>query len=140
MSLTIFRSFITATLLSAGIMTPALSADEDIEVVFNQAKIVKLSRAADTVVVGNPEIADALVKDSTTIVITGKYFGSTNFVVLDANGAVIVDRQIRVSRSTDDTVNVYRQSSSTSFTCTPFCEALHQGTAASGGSSARAAN
>jgi Flp pilus assembly secretin CpaC len=102
----------------------AYASDEAIDVVFNQAKIIKLSQAADTVVVGNPEIADALVKDSKTIVITGKYFGSTNFVVLDAKGDVIVDRQISVSRSTADTVNVYRQSSAASFSCTPFCEPL----------------
>ena len=40
-------------------------ADVGIEVVMNQAKIVKLSRPADTIVIGNPEIADAAVQDAT---------------------------------------------------------------------------
>ena len=66
----------------------------------NQAKIVKLSRAADTIIIGNPEIADASVQDASTVVLTGKGFGVTNLVVLDEAGAPIIDEQIMVSRST----------------------------------------
>ncbi len=65
---------------------------------------MKLSRAADTIVVGNPLIADAAVKDAKTIVITGKGFGVTNFVVLDAKGDPIVDEQVIVSRSVAETI------------------------------------
>ena len=43
-----------------------------LEVVMNQAKIVKLSSPADTIVIGNPLIADASVQDATTVVLTGK--------------------------------------------------------------------
>lgn len=104
----------------------AFAADGTIEVVLNQAKIVKLSRAADTIVIGNPNIADASVKDSKTIVITGKYFGVTNFVVLDIKGNPIVDQQISVSRSVSDTVNIYRQASVQTLSCTPFCESVYK--------------
>lgn len=100
----------------------AMAGEATINVVLNQAKIIKLSRPADTIVIGNPSIADAAVKDSQTIVITGKYFGVTNFVVLDAKGNPIVDQQISVSRSVADTVNVYRQSDVQTLSCTPFCE------------------
>ena len=62
----------------------------------NQAKIVKLSRAADTIVIGNPAIADASVQDATTVVLTGKGFGVTNLVILDEAGAPIVDEQVTV--------------------------------------------
>lgn len=106
--------------------TPAVAADGTIDVVLNQAKIVKLSRAADTIVIGNPNIADASVKDSKTIVITGKYFGTTNFVVLDVKGNPIVDQQISVSRSVSDTVNVYRQAQVQTLSCTPFCESVYK--------------
>jgi Flp pilus assembly secretin CpaC len=104
--------------------TSVMAADGTIDVVLNQAKIVKLSRAADTIVIGNPNIADASVKDSKTIVITGKYFGTTNFVVLDIKGNPIVDQQISVSRSVSDTVNVYRQAQVQTLSCTPFCESV----------------
>ena len=66
----------------------------------NQAKIVKLSRPADTIVVGNPAIADASVQDGTTIVLTGKGFGVTNLVVLDEDGNPIVDEQVTVGAQT----------------------------------------
>ena len=62
----------------------------------NQAKIVKLARPADTIVVGNPAIADAAVQDASTIVLTGKGFGVTNLVILDGDGNPIVDEQVTV--------------------------------------------
>ena len=101
---------------------PAALADAGIQVVMNQAKIVKLSRAADTIVIGNPAIADASVQDSTTIVLTGKGFGVTNLVVLDEEGNPIVDEQITVSRQTVDSVRIYRRAEIQTLSCTPYCE------------------
>ena len=109
---------------ASGVST--LAQAEVIQVVMNQAKIVKLSRAADTIVVGNPLIADAAVKDPQTIVITGKGFGVTNFVVLDAKGTPIVDEQIQVSRNSADTVRVYRRSRIQTLSCTPSCESAYK--------------
>lgn len=101
----------------------ATSADESgIEVSMNQAKIIKLARAAETVVVGEPKIADVSVKDATTLVLTGKGFGVTNLVVLDKDGGPIVDEQIYVRRSQEKTVRVYRRSSVQSLSCAPYCE------------------
>ncbi|UUP17726.1 pilus assembly protein N-terminal domain-containing protein [Nitratireductor thuwali] len=101
-------------------------ADAGIKVVMNQAKIVKLARPADTVVIGNPEIADAAVQDSTTIVLTGKGFGVTNIVVLDIEGQPIVDEQITVSRQTAESVRIYRRSSIQTLSCTPYCEGSYK--------------
>ncbi|MFZ1772946.1 MAG: pilus assembly protein N-terminal domain-containing protein [Rhizobiaceae bacterium] len=93
-----------------------------IQVVMNEARIVKLARAADTIVVGNPAIADAAVQDAQTIVLTGKGFGVTNLVILDKEGAPIVDEKIMVSRNDDKTVRVYRRASVQTLSCTPACE------------------
>ncbi|MEO3997561.1 pilus assembly protein N-terminal domain-containing protein [Mesorhizobium sp. CAU 1732] len=97
-------------------------ANEPIQVLMNQAKIVKLSRPADTIVVGNPAIADASVQDASTIVLTGKGFGVTNLVILDRDGHPIVDEQIVVSRHFANSVRVYRRSEVQTLSCTPFCE------------------
>jgi Flp pilus assembly secretin CpaC len=102
-------------------VAPAL-ADTAIAVQVNQAKIVKLSRPADTIVVGNPLIADASVQDSTTLVLTGKGFGTTNLVVLDGDGVPIVDEQVSVSRDTSSTVRIYRRAQVQTLHCTPVCE------------------
>lgn len=93
-----------------------------IEVVMNQARIVKLPRPADTIVVGNSSIADASVQDATTLVLTGRGFGVTNLVVLDREGAPIMDEQVTVVRQTASTVRIYRRSDVQTLSCTPYCE------------------
>jgi Flp pilus assembly secretin CpaC len=119
-------AFAAIGLASVICATQALAESKGIEVVMNQAKIVKLSRDADTIVIGNPMIADAAVKDSRTIVITGKGFGVTNFVVLDASGSPVVDEQVVVSRSVAETVRVYRRAAVQTLSCTPFCESAYK--------------
>lgn len=101
---------------------PVAQADTGIHVVMNQARILKLARPADTVVVGDPAIADAVVKDARTVVLTGKGFGITNIVILDAEGGAIVDDEIMVSRSVVNTTRVYRRANVQTLSCTPYCE------------------
>jgi Flp pilus assembly secretin CpaC len=115
---------VLGTLFACAVM-PA-QADGGIAVVMNQAKIVKLARPADTIVVGNPGIADAAVQDSTTIVLTGKGFGVTNLVVLDSEGNPIVDEMITVARQTASSVRVYRRAEIQTLSCTPFCESSYK--------------
>ena len=102
------------------------AAESGIQVVMNQAKIVKLARAADTIVVGNPLIADASVQDATTVVLTGKGFGVTNLVVLDADGAPIVDEQVYVTRQDARSVRIYRRAQVQTLSCTPLCESSYK--------------
>lgn len=106
----------------AGLSMAAPAQAEAIQVLMNQAKIVKLARPADTIVIGNPLIADASVQDASTIVLTGKGFGVTNLVVLDAEGAPIVDEEIVVSRHFANSVRIYRRSDVQTLSCTPYCE------------------
>lgn len=115
-------------------------AGNGIAVQVNQAKIVKLARAADTIVVGNPEIVDASVQDATTIVLTGKGFGVTNLVILDNTGQPIVDEQVSVSRDSTDSVRVYRRAEVQTLHCTPVCEAAYQGGAEKSSNEAVAAS
>ena len=119
---------ISSVLAMAGALlaaSPAL-AGAGIDVIMNQAKIVKIARPADTIVVGNPEIADASVQDATTIVLTGKGFGVTNLVILDSEGSPIVDEQVIVSRSDPRSVRVYRRSDVQTLSCTPYCEGSYK--------------
>ncbi len=119
------RARIAVALLASALALPAWATDP-ISVTMNQAKIIKLARPADTVVIGNPEIADAAVQDSTTIVLTGNGFGVTNLVVLDAEGLPIVDEQIVVSRQSVNSVRVYRRSDIQTLSCTPYCESAYK--------------
>ena len=114
-----------AALLAAGMLSPIAKA-AGIEVTMNQAKIVKLSRAADTIVIGNPGIADASVQDAKTVVLTGKGFGVTNLVILDDAGDPIVDEQVIVTRATASSVRIYRRSEVQTLSCTPYCESSYK--------------
>ena len=116
---------IAALLVAASFVAPAM-AGAGIEVTMNQAKIVKLSRPADTIVVGNPAIADAAVQDASTIILTGKGFGVTNLVVLDGDGNPIVDEQVTVVRQAVSSVRVYRRADVQTLSCTPYCESSYK--------------
>lgn len=120
----LWNKFAGSAIVAAGavLFSHAAQASEPIQVLMNQAKIVKLARPADTIVIGNPEIADASVQDASTIVLTGKGFGVTNIVVLDQEGSAIVDEQIVVSRNFVNSVRVYRRSDMQTLSCTPYCE------------------
>ena len=112
----------SAALASLGLVFAAPAVAEPLQVLMNQAKIVKLARPADTIVIGNPLIADASVQDASTIVLTGKGFGVTNLVILDKEGNAIVDEQIVVSRHFVNSVRVYRRSEVQTLSCTLYCE------------------
>lgn len=116
----------SAALAVACILSTPSLAGTGIDVVMNQAKIVRLSRAADTIVIGNPAIADAAVQDATTIVLTGKGFGVTNLVVLDRDGSPIVDEQITVGRDEASSVRIYRRAEVQTMSCTPYCESSYK--------------
>ena len=62
------------------------------------------------------------VADSRTIVLTGKAFGTTNLVLLDASGNALLDERILVSIDEGNTVRMYRQTDRTVLSCTPSCE------------------
>lgn len=112
--------------LASFAMTSPIYAGAGIEVTMNQAKIVRLTRPADTIVVGNSAIADASVQDASTIVLTGKGFGVTNLVVLDAEGSPIVDEQVTVIRHDASSVRIYRRSEVQTLSCTPYCESSYK--------------
>lgn len=119
-------SVAAAFLAGAVIVGAPARAESGIRILMNEAKIVKLARSADTIVVGNPDIADASVQDATTIILTGKGFGVTNLVVLDEAGAPIVDEQIFVSRQDARSVRIYRRSEVQTLSCTPFCDGAYK--------------
>jgi Flp pilus assembly secretin CpaC len=118
-------TLLMAMVVGTGFAMPA-QAEAGIEVTMNQAKIVKLARPADTIVVGNPAIADASVQDASTVVLTGKGFGVTNLVILDSDGSPIIDEQVTVIRQTASSVRIYRRADVQTMSCTPYCESAYK--------------
>lgn len=114
------------SLAAAILLWPAVSLatpDPDrIAVYVDQAKLVKLPAKVSTIVVGNPLIADVTLQSGGIVVVTGKGYGATNFIAMDRNGEVLVDRQIQVEGPTDQLVTVYRGVERESYSCMPICQ------------------
>ena len=98
-------------------------AEEDmLRVYMDHARVLKLDRPVNKVIIGNAKVADATVADAKTIVLTGRSFGTTNIVLLDADGNAILDQTILVSIDEGNTVRVFRQTERSVLSCSPNCE------------------
>jgi hypothetical protein len=101
---------------------PAGASAADINIVPDEAKLVKLPEKVTTLVIGNPLIADASVQPGGLMVITGKGYGLTNIIALDRGGAVLMDKAIEVHEQRAHVVYVYKGVDRESYSCTPYCE------------------
>ena len=115
------RSLVAGILLWPAVCLAAPDPDR-IAVYVDQAKLVRLPAKVSTIVVGNPLIADVTLQSGGIVVVTGKGYGATNFIAMDRNGEVLVDRQIQVEGPTDQLVTVYRGVERESYSCMPICQ------------------
>lgn len=111
-------------LLTAAQVVPAQaqSGSAPISVKVNMARILRISAPANTVIVGNPRVADVTIQDPQTLVLTGKSYGQTNMIVLDAQGKAIADTLVEVVQAQADLVTVYMGSARTTLACAPICQ------------------
>jgi hypothetical protein len=115
------RLWLAVALVLAAGASPARAETGMLAVTLDQAKIDRLPRGATTLIVGNPMIADVtMLKNNNTMVITGKGFGQTNLIAIDAQGSIIEDRQIRVVPS-KALVVLQSGGSRMSYACNPDC-------------------
>ena len=104
---------------AASALTPAAAAD--LIVRYDQSQLLRLPRAVSEVIIGNPSIADVTVQGGNLLVVTGKTFGVTNIIALDADRNVIQDQRVIVDQDDRRTVSVYRGPLRQTFTCAPVC-------------------
>lgn len=103
------------------IFTDSASAT-DFMVKYDQAKLLRLAEPAASVIIGNPSIADVALKNRTLLVVTGKTFGVTNLIVLDANNQVVMERQLVVRSDDRRIVNLTRGGKRSTYNCSPKCQ------------------
>jgi hypothetical protein len=110
-----------AMLAVAGSCLAQTRTAEDLIVNYDQSQLVKLPRPAAEIIIGNPSIADVSVQNGNLLVVTGKTFGITNMIVLDAQKNIILDQRILVKRDEAKVVNLMRGTQRQSYNCTPQC-------------------
>ena len=121
--ITAFRAASALLLAAAASLTAAPApAAETLSIKIDQATLMKLPDKVSTIVIGNPLIADVTVQSGGLMVVTGKGYGSTNMIVLDRAGTVLLERDVVVSAPDGSTVALYRGVERETFSCTPQCE------------------
>jgi len=88
---------------------------------YDQSQLLRLPRPVSEVIIGNPSIADVAVQGGNLLVVTGKAFGVTNIIALDADRNVIQDQRVVVDQDDRRTVALYKGSARQTFTCAPNC-------------------
>lgn len=102
--------------------TPTPGAEGAVLVNVNMARVLRINAPAATIIIGNPGIADVTIQDPETLVLTGKSYGQTNLIVLDAAGEPVADTLIEVVQTHDDVVTVFMGQARTTLACEPICQ------------------
>jgi hypothetical protein len=111
-----------ATVCALAVMpSVAAVAADTLDVILDQAQILRLPDRVGTIVVGNPLIADVTVQSGGLMVVTGKGYGRTNVIALDHRGAVLLEKAIQV-QGPYNVVVIYRGVDRESYSCAPKCE------------------
>lgn len=113
---------IAAGVPEAGVAASHRGAKETVAVTIDHAKVVRLPQGAQTVIIGNPIIADVTVQKNGLVVLTGKSYGVTNMIALDAGGTMLAESLISVQAPSESLVTVQRGLDRESYSCTPNCQ------------------
>lgn len=111
---------VLATTLTMGMSASALEGSVLVNV--NMARVLRINAPAATIIIGNPGIADVTIQDPQTLILTGKSYGQTNLIVLDAAGNPVADTLIEVVQTQADVVTVYMGQLRTTLACEPVCQ------------------
>jgi Flp pilus assembly secretin CpaC len=120
------RHAIPAALALAVLTAPVLANEPvpqgAVSVQVDNAKVIRLPEKTQTVVVGNPMIADITLQKNGVVVLTGKSFGITNLIALDGRGAMLAESTISVQAPQASIITVQRGLERESYSCTPNCQ------------------
>jgi Flp pilus assembly secretin CpaC len=108
-------------LLGASAFNATKAQADDLVVRYDQAQLLRLPRPVAEIIVGNPTIADVAIQGANLLVVTGKTFGVTNVIALDADRNIIQDQRVVVERD-QAVVNLHRGVTRQTYNCTPQCQ------------------
>jgi hypothetical protein len=100
----------------------AVGASGAIILALDHARVMRMVGEVATVIIGNPAIADVSMPDPQTVILTGKSYGETNMVMLDAAGQILAEQMLQVTVRGQSLVSVYRGVERTTLSCSPTCE------------------
>lgn len=103
-------------------------ASENLRVTIDKNHILRTDRPVETIIVGNPHIADVSAQSNQLMFVLGRSSGETNILGFDKEGNVVFDKDVTVVPHTTRTVTLHRGASTETFACAPRCESeMHPG-------------
>lgn len=115
------RSLAGGLALAALGAVAALADAGGIVVSLDRARIVKVPAGTQTLIIGNPLVADVtMLKGNGSMVVSGRSFGTTNLISLDSSGNAIDETTIKVIAGNQSLV-VLRGTAQESYSCNPRC-------------------
>ena len=114
--------FLSFAVLCSALLIATTAIAEEVFVKIDEAHILRLQSPVSQIILGNPSIADVAVQNNKMLVLTGKSFGFTNLIVLDADNNEILNKKISVTKDSNRVVTVYKGATHYSLHCTPVCE------------------
>jgi hypothetical protein len=108
--------------LADGPHTNGAGPDGRLNVVLDEAKLVKLPERVATIVIGNPLIADASLQAGNLMVLTGKGYGATNLIALDRRGNALLEKTVQVHGPERNVITVYKGVNRETWSCAPNCQ------------------
>ena len=122
------KGWITGSVMTVALLASSAATAASLTVTVDQAKPLKLSKEASTVVVGNPSIADAYVQTGKQLVLIGRSLGITNVIAFDNNGDQVTNFSVMIQGNGYQEVSLFRGTDRRTFACASKCEpALKQG-------------
>ncbi|ATQ70451.1 MULTISPECIES: pilus assembly protein N-terminal domain-containing protein [Methylosinus] len=118
----VFRLFFPFVIVAVmGATSRSFAEQRALYVDIDRARVVRMPDGAQTIIIGNPLVADVtMLKANRLLVVTGKSFGTTNLILLDESGGEVVEQTITVTPASDKLV-VLRGSRRESYACSPDC-------------------
>lgn len=111
-----------STLAAAALLAAAgVAQAQSLNVEIDRSSRISLRGPAASVIVGNPDIADVTVVDATTLFITGKGYGVTEVVAVDALGRTLYQGEVIVTGGSTGSVRVWRGAQATEMACASSC-------------------
>ncbi len=100
----------------------AVAERGEVAVTVDRAKVIRLPERTQTLILGNPSIADVAIQKNGIAIVTGKSYGVTNVIALDNAGNMLAESTVSVSAPNDSVVVVQRGLERQSYSCTPSCQ------------------
>ena len=96
--------------------------NELVDVAVDEARIIRVSRAPASVVIGNPLIADVLVEENGLMFLIGRNYGTTNLIAVDADGQEVASMDVVVRTGGRNAVSLFKGTGRVALNCSPRCE------------------